>query len=82
MYRCQVCSRVVPPRTLARRLVVATRAKKYPFRPKANLVRYVEFKNGRAKRKEKETDDPGGLGQEVVHEIIVCPSCAATQAAS
>ncbi len=76
MFRCQLCTRVVPPRTPACRLVVASRPKKYPFRPKANLVRYLEFKNGRAKRKEKETDDPRGVGHETVREMLVCPNCA------
>ena len=27
--------------------------------------------------KDYHTDDPGGEGQEVVEEVIVCPACAA-----
>jgi hypothetical protein len=53
-------------------LVVQTRSAEYPFRRKANrLVRLVK-----GKRKVKETDDPGGTGSEIVHEVTACPRCA------
>jgi hypothetical protein len=64
---------VVPPRTPAQRVVVQTRVKKYPFRPKANrVVRLSE--NG--KPKVTFVDDPGGVGREVAYELVVCPACA------
>jgi hypothetical protein len=47
---------------------VETRRRKYPFREKANLL----MKDGRLKK----TDDSGGVGYEIVREILVCPSCA------
>jgi hypothetical protein len=28
------------------------------------------------KRKRRETDDPGGVGWEVVREVLACPACA------
>jgi hypothetical protein len=73
VFRCQLCDEVVPPRTAARRVVVRTRGKKYPFRPRINrLVRLSES----GKPKETFTDDPGGAGQEIVGELLVCPACA------
>ena len=68
MFRCQLCSCVVPPRTRVRRLVLGRRPRQYPSRPKANLV----FRDG----KKHHTDDPGGKGHEVVREVLVCPACA------
>jgi hypothetical protein len=74
MYRCQLCQCVVPPRTLCHHLVLKRRSKAYPYRSRANtVVRITEA----GKRKEYHTDDPGGQGQEVVQEVIVCPACAA-----
>jgi len=74
VFTCQLCCRAVPPRTPAQRVVVCTRVKKYPYRPKANrVVRLSE--NG--KPKEVFVDDPGGVGREVVQELVSCPACAA-----
>jgi hypothetical protein len=67
VYRCQICGEVVPPNTPALRKVVETRRREYPFRPKANQL----TKDGR----KQHTDDPGGVGTEIVREILVCPSC-------
>jgi hypothetical protein len=53
-------------------MIVESRWKKYPFRAKANRVTLIE--NG--KPKQKFVDDPGGIGQEIVRERIVCPTCA------
>lgn len=77
MYRCQICSCVVPPRTPSHRIVVKQRAKKYPYRKEANRVIQV---NENGKLKEKKIDDSGGKGQEIAEEIIVCPECASKQA--
>jgi hypothetical protein len=68
MFRCPLCSCVVPPRTRVRRLVLDRRTRQYPVRPKANLVV--------RKGKEHHTDDPGGTGHETVREVLVCPDCA------
>jgi hypothetical protein len=74
MFRCQLCQCVVPPRTPGHRLTVEWRGKEYPYRSQANT--FVRL-NEKGKRKEHHTDDPGGEGQEVVREVIVCPACAA-----
>ena len=73
MFRCQLCGEVPPPRTPANRLIVRTRARKYHFRPKANRIVRL---NEAGKRKGTLIDDPGGAGQEVVCELVVCPACA------
>jgi len=74
MFHCQLCQGVVPPRTPSQRLVVQSRKKEYPFRFQANTFTRL---NDNGKRKEFHTDDPGGIGQEIVKELIVCPDCAA-----
>jgi len=67
---------VVPPRTAAQRVVLRTRSKLYPYRPRANrLVRLAE--NG--KPKVYFFDDPGGSGEEVAQERLARPSCACAQ---
>jgi hypothetical protein len=73
MFRCQLCQCVVPPRTPAQHLVLKRRGKEYPHRPRANT--FVRT-NAEGKRKEYQTDDPGGEGQEVVQEVLVCHFCA------
>jgi len=73
MYRCDLCSRVVSVGIPSHRIVVETRPKRYPHRPKAyRLVR--RRKSGKAER--VFVDDPGGVGREIVREAIVCPECA------
>jgi hypothetical protein len=72
MYRCQVCGGLVPPRTPRQSVVIRRRAKQYPFRRAANHV--VRMVDGR--RKEKDTDDPGGCGWETLAEVGACPRCA------
>jgi hypothetical protein len=74
MFRCQLCQRVVPPHTPCEHLVLRRRRKEYPYRSRANPFART---NEAGKRKEYHTDDPGGEGQEVVVEVIVCPNCAA-----
>jgi hypothetical protein len=48
---------------------VKTRVKSYPYRKWANVHK--------DERKIVHTDDPGGIGHEIVQEIAVCPECAA-----
>jgi hypothetical protein len=71
MYQCQLCRKVVPPNTKAHHLIVESRFKRYPPRPKAN-----HFTD---QKKSQWRDDPGGEGCEIVREILVCPDCAARQ---
>jgi hypothetical protein len=73
MFRCQLCGELVPPRTSAQRIVVSTRVKKFPFRSQANRIVRL---NEKGKRKVTFVDDPGGLGSEIVRELMVCPACA------
>ena len=75
MFRCQLCQRVVPPRTPCQRLVLKQRCKHYPHRPRANVV--VRKRTADKKPKKESRDDPGGEGQEIVQEVTVCPDCAA-----
>jgi hypothetical protein len=73
MFVCQVCGRVVPPRTPAARVVAHTRPKQYPYRVKANHF-YRPGTDG--KRRERWIDDPGGVGWEIGREVLACPDCA------
>ena len=76
MFRCQLCQCIVPPRTPSQRLVLNWRRKEYPYRSRANTFVRTDEKG---KRKEYHSDDPGGKGQEVAKEVIVCPTCAAQE---
>jgi len=71
MYKCQVCQQVVPPKTKAQRVILEMRVRVYPFRKEVNRL---VFKKG----KWVPQDDNGGIGQEIVREIVACPGCAAT----
>lgn len=74
MFRCKKCQCVVPPRTPAHRLIVQRRSKEYPYRSKANVV--VRRTSLDKKPKKQYLDDPGGIGEETVSEVVVCPACA------
>lgn len=78
MFHCQLCQSLSSPHTPCHRLVVKRRSKEYPYRSGANT--FVRT-NETGKRKVFHTDDPGGEGQEVVQEVIVCPDCAGKGAA-
>jgi hypothetical protein len=73
VFRCQVCCQVVPSGVPAQRVVVRTRAKKYPYRPEVNRVVRLDR---RGKPKVIFVDDPGGVGREIAQELVVCPACA------
>jgi hypothetical protein len=68
MYKCEICQRIVPPGTKANRIPVETRFRRYPMRPKAN--HYIK------EHKQVTSDDPGGVGHEIVREVLACPDCA------
>ena len=74
MYRCDVCDSVAPPNTPCTRIVVETRARQYPHRPR------VHWHPPDADGKGKWVDDPGGTGREIVRELRACPTCAARAA--
>jgi hypothetical protein len=74
MYRCQICDRIVPPKTRQHKLTVATRPKVYPSRGPEPSERRRFRGRGRPKA---EPRDRGGSGFEIVQEVSVCPKCAA-----
>jgi hypothetical protein len=53
-------------------VVVETRPAVYPVRGEA----YEFRRDGRLKR----ADDPGGVGREIVREIVACDACAEAMA--
>jgi hypothetical protein len=58
---------LVPPQHPPIEKVVETRRREYPFRRGAHLF----MKDGHLKKK----DDRGGVGSEIVREVVVCPGC-------
>jgi hypothetical protein len=50
------------------------RSREYPYRSRANVV--VRKRANDKKPRKEYRDDPGGDGQEIVQEMIVCPECA------
>jgi hypothetical protein len=74
MFRCQMCQSVVSPGIPAQRVVLEVRKQEYPFRSRANVI-YQKPKDGK-KSKAVRRDDPGGVGHEIVREVLACPSCA------
>jgi hypothetical protein len=68
MYKCDICKRIMPPKTKAHRIPVEHRSVRYQARKEVNQ-RHIEHKV-------KWTDDPGGTGFEIVREITACPECA------
>jgi len=74
MYICQICQKVTSPHTPGNRVITETRPHRYPRRSKANRVPGI--RKSRRKDDDSRKDDPGGVGYEIVREIIVCPACA------
>jgi hypothetical protein len=72
MYRCDLCTTVVPPRTPAHRVVLETRLRHYPSRPRT----FPPLDRRERNKLEKWKDDPGGAGHETVREALACPACA------
>jgi hypothetical protein len=69
MYKCEICHKVIPANVKSYRIPVETRPKAYPVRKDANRI----IREGKVSY----TDDPGGIGYEVVREVTACPTCAA-----
>lgn len=63
-FQCGLCGKQTQPGEKATRIVTETRKKEYPRRPNAN---------GYGK------DDPGGVGTEIVTEVLACKSCSSVQ---
>lgn len=74
MFVCGFCGAVTPPRTPAVKVVTARRDVQYPFRSRANRLFRLD---SQGKVKERFTDDRGGIGWEIVREVLACPACAA-----
>jgi hypothetical protein len=75
VFRCQSCDTVAPAKTRGQKIVVQTRPKTY--NPRGVDPRERRFGRGRGKpTKKKEGYDKGGVGTEIVREIMVCPRCA------
>jgi hypothetical protein len=72
MYRCEICSDLSKPNTPAHKLILKTRTTIYPKRPKV----FACWKRVRDGTKFTRTDDPGGVGQQIVREVTVCLQCA------
>ena len=70
MYKCQLCQQVIPANVKSQRVVVEARVRHYPFRAKANRAIW-------RKHKWEYPDDNGGVGREIVREVIACQVCAA-----
>lgn len=78
MYRCQICGAVVPEGIPANNVVLETRPRVYPFRPKVFLKKRTEQKRRRRKPDPDKdyVDDPGGTGFEIVRQVMACKACA------
>jgi hypothetical protein len=70
---CNFCAKAQPAGTAAHKVVTQYRMFQHPVRPKA-MVKVIE-KNG--KKKKEWVTDPGGVGLQIVQEVLTCPQCAA-----
>jgi hypothetical protein len=69
MYRCDACSRVVEAGKSAHKRVVETRQREY--QPRQHDT--GKSPKGQSRRRR---GDPGGVGNEIVHEQLLCEDCA------
>jgi hypothetical protein len=70
---CYFCGNPQAARVSAHKVVTQYRQFNHPCRPKA--MRRKVIKNG--KKKWEYVTDPGGLGLQIVQEVLSCPGCAA-----
>lgn len=75
MFRCQLCSSVVPAGTRSSKIILVTRNKTYDERGSNPAGRGGFARRGRAPAPKKNFDK-GGEGEEIVREVTVCPQCA------
>ncbi len=84
MFRCQSCETIVPAGTRSRKIVLQTRSKTYEPRG-ADPRERGRWGRGRGRgcggSKKKQQYDKGGVGTEIVREIMVCPTCGEKHAA-
>jgi hypothetical protein len=73
MFKCDQCGNSPPPKTPAKKIIVAKRRFLHPERPRAKKGLAI-LKNG--KTKVVWIPDPGGWGDQIVHEAKMCPDCA------
>lgn len=73
VFYCQLCSTCAAAGEKAIRLVVSKKVVKFPFRSRANLVRRP---NELGQSKKRFIDDPGGQGEQIEKELLVCSRCA------
>lgn len=78
MYRCELCRRVVPPRTSEERVIIEVRDTRHPTRSSSQAP---NKRGGRTNRK-RWRDDPGGAGPQIAREVRACPDCARAHAQS
>lgn len=78
MYCCELCREVVKAGTEARRAVIRTRTRTYPERRNSQPPGARKHRSNRKHWR----DDPGGAGQEIVREVLVCPHCERRDAAA
>lgn len=71
---CGLCAIYTKPGDKATHVVVETRRKVYPLREGV----YV-FVSKDQPRRRMVTDDPGGVGTEIVKEVLACQTCAKAQ---
>lgn len=76
MYRCELCQKVVKPKTPCHHVTLEKRMFDHPYRPKVNKVYFIE----EGKRKKEWMDDPGGRGYQITREVKACPECAVKKA--
>lgn len=75
MFRCQLCSSVVPAGTRSSKIILVTRNKTYDERGSNPAGRGGFARRGRTPAPKKNFDK-GGEGEEIVREVTVCPQCA------
>jgi hypothetical protein len=73
MYRCGLCAVAVSPKTPALRQVTKTR--EVVFQPRPGVNRVIDERG-----KVRWVDDPGGIGTQIVSELLACKVCAKLQA--
>ena len=73
MFRCQMCGHVTSAKVKSERITVATREKLYAPRGKDPAA---------SRFRPRGPFDKGGVGQEIVRELMACPQCVSAHQAS
>lgn len=67
MFRCEICEKLVGEHVQPQRIITETRPTRYAMRSGANT---------RMRVRKGSRDDHGGLGWEIVREVLACDRCA------